>query len=456
MNAAANRQTTPTRRRIRPSEMVAWLVILATVVVVHFRRASGGDAVSAARTLTGLEMKIMARYSVGAARLLPSNAPIGQQLYQQGSQQLMRGPPSAANRLRWAVIAGELAGPPEASRLLEELLGDAALTNTVREDAIALQSFYTEDRPALSEAVRERLLQRHGWYARLALSRGLAPDSPERQAALLPALRTFIGLITAMIVGGALVVAGLVLLVAGIVWWGQGKIRDSFDPPSGEGDGPPYGEVFALVLALFMSGSILITHLWRSFWGILAWYGVVGLVALGGLRWRGTGWREIRRGLGLHAGRGWWREAGAGLAGYLAGLPLMGLAVLLMFLVVKLARVTPPMHPIAEWLSSADTRAMIPLILVAVFAGPFFEEILFRGMFYRHVRHHLGWFLSAVINAFVFAAIHPQGWYALPPLMTLGFTFGCLREWRGSLVASTCAHVFNNAVVLTLAFFLVG
>ena len=40
--------------------------------------------------------------------------------------------------------------------------------------------------------------------------------------------------------------------------------------------------------------------------------------------------------------------------------------------------------------------------------------------------------LSATISGFVFAAIHPQGWVAVPALMGLAYAFAVIREWRGT------------------------
>jgi membrane protease YdiL (CAAX protease family) len=443
------------RRRVRWSEIVAWLVIVGALFGLTHLRSATSEPGTAARMASGLQMKIMARYCVGVARLFPSSPQIRRDLYQQGLQQLT-GAPSSLARLRWAMIAGEMVGADEPKRLLKELLRDPALDQAAREDAVALESLYGDDSPAMSETARERLLQRHGWYARLALSRGLVADHPDRQAAILPALRTFVGLVVAVIVGGLLLLAGLALWVIGLVRWQQGKLRAGFDRPTPRRDGPRYVEVFALVSVLFMGGSAVVLHWWQSFWGVLAWYGIVSALLLGGLRWRSTGWLEIRRAVGLHAGRGWWREIGAGVMGYLATLPVLVLAALLMLLLVKLAREPAPMHPVVEWLAGGKAQTLIPLFLMATLVGPLFEELMFRGVLYQHLRHHLGWVLSALVMGFVFAAIHPQGWFAVPPLMTLGFAFGCLREWRGSLLPCVCAHVLNNTLVLTLAFLLVG
>ncbi|HWW03147.1 MAG TPA: type II CAAX endopeptidase family protein [Candidatus Acidoferrum sp.] len=435
---------------MRRSEILAWLGIAAALLATHTIRVVRGDSISANRNLAGLKLKIAARYYVGAAQLFLSNPSAVRQLYQQAWPQLTQVAPSSISRLRCAIVAGELAGAPEAKRRLTEFLRDASLDPSLREDAATLERVYADSAPPLSAAEKERLVQRHGWYARLAFSRGLAPNDPVRKAATLPAVRTFLALIGAMFLGAGLFIAGLALLIIGIVQCQQGKIRSSFMPSPPTGDGPPWVEAFALYLLAFMVGGAAIMHFWGNWWAVLGWYAIVAVMVFGCLRWRGARWTEIRQEVGLHSGRGWWREAAAGRAGYLAGLPLLAAGALVTYLLVTLAHGTTPMHPIVEWFAHADARTLIPILLLATVIAPLFEEIMFRGMFYRHLRQHLGWLLSALIMAFIFASIHPQGYFAVPALMAIGFTLGCLREWRGSLIAPVCAHALNNGLAFAL------
>jgi membrane protease YdiL (CAAX protease family) len=435
---------------MRRSEILAWLGIAAVLVTTHAQRVVFGDSTSANRNLASLEMKIVARYYVGAAQLFSSSPSTVRQLYQQAWPQLTRMDPSSMSRLRCALVMGELAGAPEAKRLLAEFLSGPSLAPTLREDAATLERFYAENAPSLSATEKERLLNRHGWYARLAFSRGLPPNHPERKAALLPALRTFLALIGATILGGGLFIAGLALLIVAIVQVCRGKISTSFMPSAATADGPPWVEAFALYLIAFIVGGAAILHFWGNWWAVLGWYGIVGAMVFGCLRWRGARWTEIRQEVGLHSGRGWWREAGAGLAGYLAGLPLLGAGALVTYLLVALAHGTTPVHPLVERFAHAQAGKLIPILLLATVVAPLFEEIMFRGIFYRHLRQHVGWLLSALIMAFIFAAIHPQGYFAVPALMAIGFTLGCLREWRNSLIAPVCAHALNNGLAFAL------
>ena len=50
----------------------------------------------------------------------------------------------------------------------------------------------------------------------------------------------------------------------------------------------------------------------------------------------------------------------------------------------------------------------------------------------------------------IFAAIHPQGWAAIPVLGCIGFNLAMIRQWRGSLIAPIAAHALNNGAILTL------
>jgi membrane protease YdiL (CAAX protease family) len=56
----------------------------------------------------------------------------------------------------------------------------------------------------------------------------------------------------------------------------------------------------------------------------------------------------------------------------------------------------------------------------------------------------------------IFAAIHPQGWVAIPVLGGIAMMLAGLREWRGSLIASMTAHAINNGVAVLMLVALAG
>jgi len=48
-----------------------------------------------------------------------------------------------------------------------------------------------------------------------------------------------------------------------------------------------------------------------------------------------------------------------------------------------------------------------------------------------------------------FGLMHGYELFMLMPVISLGFGFAFLREWRGSLIAPMVAHFLHNATVLT-------
>jgi membrane protease YdiL (CAAX protease family) len=117
-----------------------------------------------------------------------------------------------------------------------------------------------------------------------------------------------------------------------------------------------------------------------------------------------------------------------------------------------------PTHPVEGFLANPDAWILFQVFFAACVAAPIVEETFYRGVLYRHLREATGaWgfglslLVSALVNGFLFAVVHPQGFLAVPALMSLaiGFTLG--REWRGSLASNIVAHGIHNGLTLLLA-----
>lgn len=82
------------------------------------------------------------------------------------------------------------------------------------------------------------------------------------------------------------------------------------------------------------------------------------------------------------------------------------------------------------------------------------EEFLFRGVIQKIVTRWTGKVhLSIWLVAAIFSAMHMQ-FYGFFPRMLLGAMFGYIMIWSGSIWYSVIAHFINNAVTLTLAYFI--
>jgi membrane protease YdiL (CAAX protease family) len=95
--------------------------------------------------------------------------------------------------------------------------------------------------------------------------------------------------------------------------------------------------------------------------------------------------------------------------------------------------------------------------VAVVLLVPITEEIMFRGVLYRHLREvfgRWGWlvslFLSLLISSLLFAVIHPQGALGVPVLAAVAIVLALLREWRASLIAPIVTHMIVNGVTTTL------
>lgn len=201
----------------------------------------------------------------------------------------------------------------------------------------------------------------------------------------------------------------------------------------------------ALLRSLFFHGTsrnlLILVHT------TLSDFLCVGLVVyfihrLGG-RWQDLGFRGVR----------WWKDFGVGLAGYLAVLPLFILVLVALVVFAQLFAYEPPPHPLVEvFLEEERSPGLVAYsIFLACVAGPFFEEIFFRGFCYPAFKKRWGVGWALVLSAAFFGAIH-QNLFAFWPIFVLGLILGYLYEKRGTLVPSIALHIVHNSIFIAYFF----
>lgn len=387
-------------------------------------------------------------------------------------------------RLRLAVLTGELEDPQAATEQLADLQKDVADEDfdptepqlQTSEILTQLYSEYGEDdwsAPGIDASQREFLEEQLGWYGNLALSPKQAPDDAQREALMVEArmlvFSLFSGLFIMLLVGFA-GLGGFILFAALAL---SGKLHRRLI--AGAPHGGVYAETFALWMGLFLAFTIGAGYLTSEIdFGaaqfiptLVAMFG--SLIALAWPVLRGVPWRVVRRDIGWRSDQNFIVEMLAGAAGWVSTLPLLMIGVMMLFFLALLQQLLfggggaagqqGPSHPIVEWLADSDWRGRLQLFVMACIAAPIVEETMFRGVLYRQLRDAtFRWsvgtsiVVAALINSFVFAVIHPQGWLAVPALMSLAIGFSLLREWRGSLLASMTAHGINNAMATSVFF----
>jgi len=371
-----------------------------------------------------------------------------------------------ADRVRAAMVAGELLGDDEAISRLDRLDDSLPEGSALHADVTDLLLLYTQGPGALDEQTRDRLRAHHGFFGEVAMTRGLDDSHPDREP-----LVTGGGRLLAVILGiglGLLLVftVGFGLFITAIVLVGMKKIR------SGMGDPEPGGSVFLEAFALFVAGFLLLQGggvLLARFVQDETWMMVITITAqwmlLATPLWpllRGMRFNTFCRAIGWHSGKGVLREMGCGVLGYLAGLPLlilgMGISIGLLAIVTTirasmgLGDPPPPDNIVFDLASSNNPVILIAIFTLAAIWAPLCEESIFRGALYRHFRGRAGIVVSTIGTALVFGSLHRYGPVLVFPVVMMGVTFALMREWRGSLIAPVTAHAMHNATVMILAF----
>lgn len=249
-------------------------------------------------------------------------------------------------------------------------------------------------------------------------------------------------------------------VVAGLACWPGASTRgESLEPKGGGRFGVIYAETFLIWMLLFVGFQLAAESLLGGRTIIeSAMFMVASLSALAWPRIRGVSFSTICDDVGLRWGPSWWRPPIAGLATYSIGLPLVIVGIVLSAVLTSLLGPgAPASHPIQDELASADMEGVLALLVLAAVVVPPIEEIMFRGVLYRHLRETFGRLGSlvgfagaAMVSSLLFAAIHPQGLGFVPILAALAVAFCIARELTGSVVPGVIAHGLSNAAVVAL------
>lgn len=460
--------------------LLAWVATAIVVTGVVFMQAQGRNApLPAIATTTEVEppdalINLIGRYTVGASHFAGAAAASGSAPSPGSGADMMQamegfgGDPSDA--LRIAIASAEIEGTPKALERLDAIEKRDPLPDQLREDIASLRRIYTGEGEALTPEKSAALAERHGWFGRLALTFGRPDTDAARASALGAANRTTMVLLGASIGAVGVGLIGVALGIVALVLLVQRKIRPAYAPPA------PGGSVYLEAFAVFLLGFV----------GVSALAGLIeqatGADTTIYLIWvlllcpfypllRGAVWRKHRYALGFHAGaplRGRdvgqdrfvrvAREMGAGVLGYLAGMPIFLAGVCLTLLVALVMGALagpggegapPNAHPIIREVGAGGLAGAVKLLLLASVWAPIVEELMFRGCFYHHLRGRARPIVAATLVAFVFAVIHPPGIVAVPALMSLAIVFALIREWRGSVIGCMTAHALHNGALMT-------
>ena len=355
-----------------------------------------------------------------------------------------------AERLRLALVAAEIVDTDDALRRLAKLRDEVTPGGELAMDILWFTRLYAQGPDAVTPEARDALVQRHGWFARLALTHG-EPAALRRKTVGSRALISFSA-------GLNLVFLGMLLVGVVVVLVAFSHLRNRlFQFRLYQSDrGPVYLELFTL----FVGGFSLLVSANLIFFGfdiegtggamvaqeILLW--VLALTLLWPLL-RNVPWARYTWDLGLHRGQGFFKEVLAGVMGWLASAPIMlGLAILMGLITGGGEDEAPTSgYPLFESPRGSSWLFVIVGMMSAVLWAPLIEEIVFRGAIQRYLRPWLKWWGAILVTALLFGLIHPYTPSGLVSVAVSGILLGFLREWRGSLVAPITAHLLHNGMI---------
>jgi membrane protease YdiL (CAAX protease family) len=327
---------------------------------------------------------------------------------------------------------------------------------------------------ALAAGDRRLLLEELGWLGRLAIAPAGIDDREQREAVLGSARTVALVVVVMFGFAGVLALGGFVGLVVVAVLMLSRVLRGGLTLERAHH--AVYAETFAVWLVLFLVLQI-VAGLVTPRRGEVLFFGVASLSSLVALLWplvRGVSWRDACHDIGWTPGRRPWLEPLLGVGGYAMTLPLLAVGVMMtLFLVFVQSLVGEPpstfapsggpAHPVILALTGDSWWPKVQVLLLGALVAPIVEETMFRGVLYRHLRGATARagmtgsvILSTTINGFLFAAIHPQGWVAIPALMSLAYGFALMREWRDSVLPSMLMHGISNGVVISVLIAVLG
>jgi membrane protease YdiL (CAAX protease family) len=437
--------------------VIAWcLIIICTVAIMVMQyRASNLPPVSPVDNSPGLDMVLVGRITLGFEQVLGAT---DESMLATLDNLADASPFETTDQLRVAVLFAEFQG---ANAALDRLvpLSDQGLNTSLepaadfRADHDLLKRIYGDGAYVPTTPEAQGLIQRHGWFGELAAGYNLPSSDPLHHGP-----RNDASNIVYLIFGFALLVilsflAGLGLMITAIILGAMGKLKPRFQPGALTHNSA-YLETVAIFLLAFIVLQLLAALL-QSFIGVDLLLPVLVLLVLP-LFWPllcGVGMGQYRKDMGLTAPRGLIREIGAGVLGYLAGLPIVVVGIIATMVIAFITGLNSE-HPAGREIVTGGTYEIVALLLAAVIWAPIVEEIVFRAAFYRHLRKVPGWatwLIATVLTSFIFAAIHPQGVVGIPLLMSIAFVLAGLRQWRGSLVAPIAAHALHNGTMLSVS-----
>jgi membrane protease YdiL (CAAX protease family) len=430
-------------RGSRAGTVLASAAILLTVVLALWFTPRWTKELKGAAAGPNVLLEMLGRYVAGCQVLFKSTGAWNAETEAQLLESCREGVRTDADKLRLVMLRGWLDDrSPSPSETFPGLEHDVEVLR------------HLAGKQEIAEDTWKPFEKKYGWFARAAKALSHDKGHALRQQVKLDAMRTMLVFGIGIMGGFAAFIAGLVMLILLLVRWRASK-RTGTAPPlrlTLEQEVPEVGGTLIEAFAIYMISLVVLpTLIHLAFPALNSYltYALIAPIVLFAVWWprlRGVPAQRWKQVMGLHSGAGVWREIGAGLTAWIACLPVVALGLWLTTLLIRLSGVEMPVHPIVNEFAAGGASRYLPLLLAVLWA-PVTEELAFRGMLFPGLSTRLRWIPGAVLSCFIFAVIHPQGWFGVPMLMIIAGMLAFVRQWRGSVLGGMAAHALNNGLV---------
>jgi len=127
-----------------------------------------------------------------------------------------------------------------------------------------------------------------------------------------------------------------------------------------------------------------------------------------------------------------------------------GLWIALICVTLILSVVAPriPLTPeiIERAADSPSLSFVIFIVVAATLVAPICEEVFFRGFLQTALRKRMPIVVAAIVQAFIFGALHTFGTVHAVVVFFLGLVLTAVYEWRKTLLTPILVHAGNNAI----------
>lgn len=385
---------------------------------------------------------------------------------------------SVRNMQANSVLFAEMNSLAAASELLDQLESQATVEEYHFPDSeqqvtkILRRIYDGVDYAQIDQSERGLLKKELLWFGKLALNLQREENKPltaERRELLGDARSKLITFVVAVLIGILAFVGGLIGLILFLVLYFTRKLHIRTEHYTQHST--IYIEAAVGWLLTYFAIGLLLGRLVPFFDPLLTNIAVSAISFLFAVFWpiiRGVRIDTFMKDIGFVGNLV--VESCIGLISYVSCLPILAAGYLVTMIAIFIAGPTlqegglsspsGPGHPIVEWISEGNISTIALVFIVACVCAPLLEETVFRGLMYRNLRdntfragHFVSVMLSALVNGFIFAAIHPQGILFIPMLGALALSFSIVREWRGSLIAPMTMHAIHNALVTSFLLF---